>query len=93
MTTFKIILNLMINKAPLKQYYLNIGSHFIKKGCGFQIGQIVKEKHLHDGIYRVSVITGLFYDFQENKVTHRANKKILRVSHEAALKPVGNEKK
>jgi hypothetical protein len=41
----------------------------------------------------VSVITGLFYDFQENKVTHRANKKILRVSHEAALKPVGNEKK
>jgi hypothetical protein len=80
MTTLKIILNLMINKAPLKQYYLNIGSHFLKKGCGFQIGQIVKEKHLRGGMYRVSVITGLFYDFQENKVTHTADKKIVKTN-------------
>lgn len=69
----------MVQKAPLSQYYLNIGAHFLKKGAGFQIGQIVKEKHLHDGLYRVSVITGLFYNFQDNRVTHTAEKKILKV--------------
>lgn len=79
MILLKMILNLMVNKAPLSQYYLNIGSHFLKKGAGFQVGQIVKEKHLYDGIYRVSVITGLFYNFQDNKVTHTAEKKILKV--------------
>lgn len=79
MSVFKIILNLMVQKAPLNQYYLNIGAHFLKKGAGFQIGQIVKEKHLHGGLYRVSVITGLFYNFQDNKVTHTAEKKILKV--------------
>lgn len=79
MILLKMILNLMVNKAPLSQYYLNIGSHFLKKGAGFQVGQIVKEKHLYDGIYRVNVITGLFYNFQDNKVTHTAEKKILKV--------------
>ena len=69
----------MINKAPLKQYYLNIGSHLLKKGSGFKVGQIVKEKHLYNGVYRVSVITGLFYNFQENKVTHTADKRIVKV--------------
>jgi hypothetical protein len=79
MTVLKIILNLMINRAPLKQYYLNVGSHLLKKGAGFEVGQIVKEKHLRNGMYRVSVITGLFYNFQENKVTHTADKKIMKV--------------
>lgn len=78
----------MINKAPLSQYYLNIGAHFLKKGAGFQIGQIVKEKHLYDSIYRVSVITGLFYNFQNNKVTHTADKKIVLVKNEQQLKTV-----
>lgn len=86
MSLFKIILSLMINKAPLKQYYLNIGSHLLKKGAGFEVGQIVKEKHLHDGIYRVSVITGLFYNFQDNKVTHTADKRIISVKNEKELK-------
>jgi hypothetical protein len=79
MTVLKIILNLMINRAPLKQYYLNVGSHLLKKGAGFEVGQIVKEKPLSNGLYRVSVITGLFYNFQENKVTHTAGKKTMKV--------------
>ena len=69
----------MISRAPLNQYYLNIGSHLLKKGAGFKVGQIVREKHLYGSIYRVSVITGLFYNFQENKVTHTADKKIIKV--------------
>ena len=79
MALLKLILSLMMNKAPINQYYLNIGSHLLKKGAGFHVGQIVKEKHLYDGIYRVSVITGLFYNFQDNKVTHTADKKIMKV--------------
>jgi hypothetical protein len=95
MSVFKIILNLMVQKAPLNQYYLNIGAHFLKKGAGFQIGQIVKEKHLYEGVYRVSVITGLFYNFQQNKVTHTAEKRIVSVKQEKDLKTmrISDEKK
>ena len=77
MNVFKIILNLMVQKAPLSQYYLNIGAHFLKKGAGFKIGQIVKEKQLYEGMWRVKVITGLFYDFNTNKVTHTAENRII----------------
>jgi hypothetical protein len=51
----------------------------MRKSAGFKVGQIVKEKHLRENIYRVSVITGLFYNFQENKVTHTADKRIMKV--------------
>lgn len=76
---FKIVLNLMMSKASKQQYFLNIGAFFLRKGTGFEIGQIVKEKHLGDGLYRVSHITGLFYNFSTNKVTHTAKKGIVRV--------------
>lgn len=76
---FKIILNLMINRAPLRQYYLNIGAHFLKKGSGFSIGQIVKEKRIKPNLYRVKVITGLFYDFSTNKVNHTADNRIMKI--------------
>ena len=73
----------MISKAPLKQYSLNIGSFLLRRGSGFYIGQIVKEKKLYGNVYRVSVITGLFYDFKTNKVTHTAEKKIMKVDEKA----------
>lgn len=82
MTLVKIILNLMINKAPLNQYYLNLGAHLLKKGSGFYIGQIVKEKKINPGIYRVKVITGLFYDFNTNKVNHTADNRIMKINEE-----------
>lgn len=75
----KMIIGLMANRAPRKQYYLNIGSFLLKKGAGFYVGQIVQEKRLQPGLYRVSVITGLWYDFSKNKVTHIAEKKIMKV--------------
>ena len=75
----KRIISLMANKAPLKQYYLEIGAHFLKKGCGFQVGQIIKEKHIGDKRYRVKVITNLFYDFNKNEVGHLAARKIMDV--------------
>lgn len=78
MKLFKIILGLIISRASGRQWCLNIGAYFLKKGTGYQIGSIVKEKHLRDNVFRVSVVTGLFYDFQQNKVTHTVEKRILK---------------
>lgn len=69
----------MINRAGLKQYRLEIGTYLLKKGCGYEVGQIIKEKRLRPGIWRVKVITGLYYDFQQNKINHTAENKILKV--------------
>jgi hypothetical protein len=76
----KVILGLMINRAPRKQYYLNIGAYCLKKGAEYHVGQIVREKEISPGLFRVNVITGLFYNFQENKVRHTAEKKIIKFS-------------
>ena len=78
MKLFKIIINLMINKAPLRQYQLNIGTYLLKKGTAVEVGSIVKEKRLYDNTFRVTVVTGLFFDFQQNKVIHTASKRIIK---------------
>lgn len=70
----------MINRAGLKQYRLEIGTYLLKKGCGFEVGQIIAEKRLRPGLWRVKVITGLFYDFQQNKINHTAENRILKES-------------
>lgn len=75
---FKIIINLLATGAGKKRWQLEIGAHLLKKGCGFQVGQIIQEKRLRDNIWRVKVITGLFYDFNENKINHTAENKIIR---------------
>ena len=74
---FKLIISLITNRATTKEWQLQIGAHLLKKGCGFQIGQIIKEKRIYNQRYRVKVITGLFYDFKTNKITHTAENKIL----------------
>ncbi|MCH4824288.1 hypothetical protein ML462_14020 [Gramella lutea] len=56
---------------------MEIGAYLLKKGCGYQIGQIVQEKRLERGKWRVKVITGIFYDFRENKINHTADKRII----------------
>lgn len=78
----KIVLNLMMSRAPRKQYYLNIGAFLLRRGAGFYIGQIVREKRLQPGLFRVSVITGLLYDFATNKISHTAKKTVMKVDEE-----------
>lgn len=78
MNLFKKIISLMANGAGIRQYQLELGAYLLRKGCGYKIGQVVKEKELNRGLWRVKVITGLFYDFQENKVNHTAENKIIR---------------
>lgn len=79
MKLLKILINLMINRAGLKQYRLEIGTYLLKKGCGYEVGQIIKEKRLRRGLWRVKVITGLYYDFQQNKINHTSENRILTV--------------
>jgi hypothetical protein len=74
---FKKILSLLWRRAGLKQWQMEIGAHLLKKGCGFAIGQIVQEKRLEPGKWRVKVITGIFYDFRENKINHTVENRIL----------------
>ena len=77
----KLIFSLIYNRAGLKKWQLEIGAYLLKKGCGYQIGQIVREKKLDNSkkdIYRVKVITGLFYDFKTNTVNHTLENKIYK---------------
>lgn len=74
----KRILSLMLNRAGFKQYCLEIGVYLLKKGVGYDIGQILQEKHLHEKTYRVKVVTGIFYSFKDNKITHTAENRIIK---------------
>lgn len=76
----KIFFKLLFGGAGIKQWQLEIGAHLLRKGCGYQIGQIVGEKKLDNSkkkIYRVQVVTELFFDFRTNKVNHRLEKRIM----------------
>ncbi len=66
-------------RASATEWQLQIGAHLLKKGCGFYVGQIIKEKKIGNKRYRVSVITNLLFDFSDNKISHTAEKKIVNI--------------
>lgn len=74
----KKIITLARHRAPLKQYYLEIGAHLLKKGCDIEIGQIVNVKNIKPGTQRVTVITEMYYGFHNNRISHRTEKRILK---------------
>lgn len=74
----KRLIGLMAQGANTKQYYLEIGTHFLKKGTGYEVGQIVQSKRIGDNRHRVKVITGIFYDFATNKINHTAENRIIK---------------
>lgn len=63
----------MLNKAPKRQYYLEIGSHLLKKGVGKQIGDpiTIQEQKKAKTYY----IANLFYDFGNNRINHTLTNK------------------
>lgn len=75
---FKLILSLLWKRKTLKQWQMELGAHLLKKGCGYQIGQIIREKRLRPGVWKVKVVTGLFYDFSTNKINHTKENRIVR---------------
>lgn len=74
----KKLINLARHRAPLKQYYLEIGAHLLKKGCNLEVGQILKVKNLKPGVQQVKVVTEMYYSFHDNKITHRTGTHVLR---------------
>lgn len=74
---FKILLSLLLNRAKLSEWQLQVGAYLLKKGCGFHVGQIIDEKKIGYKLYRVKVITNLFYNFHKNEVTHTTERKVL----------------
>lgn len=74
----KRILQLALNRATLKQYYLEIGAYFLKKGCNVEIGQVLKIKEYKPGVQQVKVVTEMYYSFHDNKITHRTGTRVLR---------------
>ena len=74
----KRLIGLMANKAPLRQYYLEIGAYYLKKGCAYEVGQIIKAKKLHhSNVHRVTVVKGLWFNLHTNEITHTAGKTII----------------
>lgn len=74
----KKLINLARHRAPLKQYYLEIGAHLLKKGCDVEIGQIINAKNIKPGTQRITVITEMYYGFHNNRISHRTEKRILK---------------
>lgn len=74
---FKIICNLIWTRAKIKQWQLELGSHLLKKGCGYKIGQIVRSRKIGHDRFKVKVVTNLFYDFGQNKVNHLKENRVI----------------
>jgi uncharacterized protein YjdB len=77
---FAIILNLILHRADRRQWNLNIGSYLLRKGVGWEIGQIIKKERLTTNITKVTYITGFSYNFEKNKVIHRTGAKLLKTN-------------
>ncbi len=80
---FAVILNLILHRADKRQWNLNIGSYFLRKGVGYEVGQIIKKEPLNKGATKVTYITGFNYDFAKNKVVHRTGCKVITAKTKA----------
>jgi hypothetical protein len=75
---YKLIAKLIWQKANRQTWQLEIGAYLLKKGCGFEIGQVIKSKDCHNNNkQKVKYITGLTYDFGTNKIYHRSGKTLI----------------
>ena len=74
---FKRLVSLIKQGAPKEQYYLELGSHFIRKGTGyvvgqpFQFSQISRKKDAPTISKKQFFIKNLYFNFKENKVTYK----------------------
>lgn len=69
----KKLISLMLNKAPLSQYYLELGTFFLKKGVGKKVGDPVKYKIGKKN--KQHYIANLHYDFANNRINHTLTNK------------------
>lgn len=74
MSILKRIASLIWQGAPRNQYYLEVGTYLLKKGTGYQVGQVVDKRKVC-GKERPVYIDNLFYDFKHNRVNHTLSDK------------------
>jgi hypothetical protein len=73
---FKRLVSLIKQGAPKEQYYLELGSYFIRKGTGYEVGQpfqfsqISRKKDAPTISKKQLIIKNLYFNFKENKVTY-----------------------
>jgi predicted transcriptional regulator len=72
---FKLILNLIYNKASKNRWRLEIGTYLLKKGVGKRIGDKVHVPNGRNGKTEIMYIANLFYDFNKNHIQHSLTKK------------------
>ena len=68
---FRLILNLMINRAKKHRWQLEIGKYLLKKGTGYAIGDPVVMKGTKNKTY---YIANLHFDFANNRINHTLTK-------------------
>ena len=77
---FKIIIKLIWQRAKLQKWQLELGAHLLKKGCGYQIGQVIESKKIKNNPKsKAKFISGLTYDFGTNQIYHRTGKTIIKL--------------
>lgn len=78
---FKLLLKLIFQRAKVSRWQMEIGAHLLKKGCGYQVGQVLKSKKIQSTSKksRVTYISGLTFDFETNKIFHRTGKTIAKI--------------
>lgn len=74
----KRLIGLMAQGARKNQYYLEIGSYFLRKGADVKVGDVIKVRQTSSGRLRTKVITGLYFDFVQNKINHTAKNYIVK---------------
>ncbi|GLB51714.1 hypothetical protein NBRC110019_07530 [Neptunitalea chrysea] len=85
----KRLIGLLIQKAPKEQFYLELGSYFIRKGTGYQVGDAFEYKQRRTGKAKTLRIQNLFYNFKENRITYRFDKKPILNSEAAGVEERG----
>ncbi|CDF80579.1 hypothetical protein BN863_28670 [Formosa agariphila KMM 3901] len=67
----KKLLSLLWNGAEPRQYFIEVGVYFLKKGVGYEVGQIIREKkinHIKGKSLKVWVVKDITYSLRHNKV-------------------------
>lgn len=74
----KLILQLIWHKASKRKWQIEIGAYLLRKGCPYEIGQVVKSKTLSGNQHKkAKYITGLTFDFGTNKIYKRFGNKVV----------------
>ncbi|MBV7268380.1 hypothetical protein [Winogradskyella luteola] len=69
----KKLLSFLWNGADQRQYFIEIGVWFLKKGIEVEVGQIIKEKkinHVKGKPLKVTVVKDVIWSLKENTVRH-----------------------